>query len=145
MCIRDRLRPQRELNLIWLTGIAGFGLLGLLDDTLGNRQIKGLRGHFQAAFRERKITTGFIKAVGGGLLALLLAYRFTPSSPLLMLLDAALIALCANAINLFDLRPGRACGVFLITGFGLLVASIVAGISGTVSYTHLTLPTIYSV
>lgn len=106
--------------LSWLIALTGFGLLGLLDDFRGDKQIKGLRGHFRAAFVERRITTGFIKAVGGAAIALGLGFFRFPHSPVEALLAAALIALAANAINLFDLRPGRAGAVFLLSAACLL-------------------------
>ncbi len=110
----------RSSVLSWLIALTGFGLLGLLDDFRGDKKIKGLRGHFRAAFAERRITTGFIKAIGGVSLALCLGFFRFPHSPSEALLAAALIALSANAINLFDLRPGRAGAVFLLCATGLL-------------------------
>lgn len=117
--------PVRQSCLLWLAALIGFGGLGFLDDSLGDRQIKGLRGHFRAAFRERRFTTGFLKAVGGVMLALWLGTLLSPGNLLIALLDAAVIALSANAINLLDLRPGRAAAVFLVLAvlLGLLFAS----------------------
>lgn len=106
--------------LSWVIALAGFGLLGLLDDFRGDKRIKGLRGHFRAAFVERRITTGFIKAIGGVAIALSLGFLRFPHLPAEALLAAALMALSANAINLFDLRPGRAGAVFLLCAAGLL-------------------------
>ena len=106
--------------LPWLIALTGFGLLGLLDDLRGDKRVKGLRGHFRAALVERRLTTGFFKAIGGGTLALGLGFYHFPHAPAEALLASALIALSANAINLFDLRPGRAGGVFLIASAALL-------------------------
>ena len=117
------LRPAvRSETSLWLTAIVGFGGLGLLDDVRGSREIRGLRGHFRAAFRrrDRQITTGFVKAVGGFGLACWLGLHLRPGSIPLALLDAAVIALCANAVNLLDLRPGRAGGTFLLCALPLL-------------------------
>jgi UDP-N-acetylmuramyl pentapeptide phosphotransferase/UDP-N-acetylglucosamine-1-phosphate transferase len=105
------LPGQAKEALAYLCVVCGMGMLGFLDDCRGDRSIKGLRGHFRALFRGR-ITTGFVKAVGGLLLSLLvsrlvLGYAWTQAT-----LSGLLIALCANALNLFDLRPGRACAVF---------------------------------
>ncbi|MCW3099709.1 MAG: UDP-N-acetylmuramyl pentapeptide phosphotransferase/UDP-N-acetylglucosamine-phosphate transferase [Chthonomonadaceae bacterium] len=111
--------PRLSL-LSWLIALTGFGLLGLLDDFQGDKKIKGLRGHFRAAFIERRITTGFLKAIGGATIALGLGFVRFPHAPVQALLAAALIALSANAINLFDLRPGRAGAVFLLCAAGLL-------------------------
>ncbi|HLV81136.1 MAG TPA: hypothetical protein VKT32_12680 [Chthonomonadaceae bacterium] len=119
--------PVRRNCLLWLSGLIGFGGLGFLDDTFGDRQIKGLRGHFRAALKARRVTTGFLKAVGGALLALRLATLLAPDNFLIALLDAALIALSANAINLLDLRPGRAAAVFLVLAVLLLGLLFAAG------------------
>lgn len=123
-------RPQAKL---WLVAVVGFGVLGLLDDLKGDRQIKGLRGHFSAAAKG-KITTGFLKAVGGIVLALFLAWKIHGSEPVRILLDAAVIALSANFINLLDLRPGRAGAVFLVFGgaillFGIQKQGVFSGVS----------------
>ena len=115
LCACAYLVPAARFSAeTWLIAIIGFGGLGLLDDVRGSREASGLRGHFRAAFRQRKITTGFIKAVGGLLVAFLVALRLRPENPALALLAAALIALSANAVNLLDLRPGRAGAVFLL-------------------------------
>jgi UDP-N-acetylmuramyl pentapeptide phosphotransferase/UDP-N-acetylglucosamine-1-phosphate transferase len=118
------LPGARDSFHLWLVAVVGIGLLGFADDIWGDSSTQGLRGHFRAALRERKITTGFIKAVGGGLLALWLGWRLYPASPLHLLLAAALIALAANAINLLDLRPGRAGAVFLLVAFAILYGII---------------------
>ncbi len=112
-----------------------FSVLGLLDDIGGDTAAKGWHGHFRAFFHERKVTTGFVKAVGGGLGALLLAAWFlsvaTPSTvPRLslmwlgsLLFATLLIALSANTINLLDVRPSRALkGFWVLSGIGLLVS-----------------------
>lgn len=110
----------REENRLWLVAVIGFGLLGLLDDVWGTKKIKGLRGHFMALLRERKVTTGLIKAVGGLTLAGWLVWQTEPNPAWLGLPLVLLIALAANAINLLDLRPGRAGAVFLLAGIPLL-------------------------
>lgn len=129
----------------------GMGFLGLVDDVLGDRSSRGLRGHLGALLSGRGITTGGLKALFGllvaGLAGLLLGV-LTPSArvpgesltgapglPLLLgpgltgllrrtvdtLLNTSVIALSANMINLLDLRPGRA-----IKGFGFLAVAALA-------------------
>ncbi len=90
----------------------GFFILGLVDDLAADRQSKGLAGHLKALMRGT-VTTGTIKAVGGLALALGVAW-WVEESALEALLDALLIALGANLVNLLDLRPGRAVKSFLI-------------------------------
>ena len=96
------------------------GFLGLLDDRFGDRCVGGFRGHLKALF-SGKPTTGALKLVGGGLAALAIACfhdRLTPA----LLIDAPLIALAANALNLLDLRPGRACFGFAVLAAPSLLA-----------------------
>ena len=59
--------------------------------------------------------------MGGGLAALVAAYVHNGPTPG-FLVDAPLIALAANALNLLDLRPGRACFGFLVLTVPALIA-----------------------
>jgi len=130
-----------------------FGSLGLLDDLAGDAGAKGWRGHLMAFFRQRKVTTGFIKLVGGGVGAIFLsAWLFSvnvPTSlprlsmhwPLLLIFRTVLIALSANTLNLLDVRPSRALkGFWALTFVGLLVSdgkgwwSLLPLLAGTVAY-----------
>ncbi|AFV11821.1 glycosyl transferase family 4 [Thermacetogenium phaeum DSM 12270] len=105
----------------FLLGMIFFAFLGFIDDLLGSRGSKGLRGHFGALFRGR-LTTGTLKALGGGVAALLVAAGSLAGRPLWENITAAvLIALTANTINLLDLRPGRAVKVSLLWFLILLV------------------------
>ncbi|MEX0789940.1 MAG: hypothetical protein WD178_04110 [Actinomycetota bacterium] len=100
----------------------GFFALGFLDDLAGDGASKGFRGHLKALLGG-EVTTGAIKAFGGLGLAFVAAMWwedwFLPTA----VLDALVIALAANFINLLDLRPGRAAKGFLI----LWVLAAVAG------------------
>jgi UDP-GlcNAc:undecaprenyl-phosphate/decaprenyl-phosphate GlcNAc-1-phosphate transferase len=91
----------------------GFFALGFLDDFAGDGRSKGFRGHLKA-LAGGEVTTGAIKAFGGLGLAFVVALWwedwFLPAA----ILDALVIALAANFINLLDLRPGRAAKGFLI-------------------------------
>lgn len=130
-----------------------FGALGLLDDLSVETSAKGWRGHLKAFFRERKITTGFVKLLGGGLGALLLSawiLAFNPSAPLsrfptqwflLFAFGAIFIALSANTLNLLDVRPSRALkGFWLLSTIGLIVSqgkgwqSLLPLLAGTIAY-----------
>ena len=90
-----------------LVAAVGFGLLGLIDDLAGaSGGERGFRGHL-GALAQGRVTTGALKLFGGGVLALLVVAPFVGESPLRLLADAALVALCANLGNLFDRAPGR--------------------------------------
>ena len=94
----------------------GFGFLGLIDDLWGDDAHRGLRGHLRVALQGR-ISTGFLKAFYGGLLALVVALSVRGKEGLLM--NTLIIALATNALNLLDLRPGR-CGKSFLLGSFLL-------------------------
>jgi UDP-GlcNAc:undecaprenyl-phosphate GlcNAc-1-phosphate transferase len=97
------------VDVLLAAGAAAFGLLGLIDDRWGDHSYKGLGGHLRAA-GAGKLTTGLVKAVGGGLVALGVAWVLRPGP--WALLSGALIALCANLANLLDLRPLRTLKLF---------------------------------
>ncbi len=117
---------------------AAAGILGAIDDFgEGASRKKGLKGHV-GALLAGQVTTGAIKilglaAAGIGSAALIpgSARPSGTSSPILRAADAALggavIAGCANLINLLDLRPGRALKVVLVAA-PLVGARSVAGL-----------------
>ncbi len=88
------------------------GLIGWLDDTYGNKEVKGFTGHFGKLFKERELTTGALKALGGGFVALYASF-YIEGSLLERILHFFIIALMTNWINLLDLRPGRSVKFFL--------------------------------
>jgi UDP-N-acetylmuramyl pentapeptide phosphotransferase/UDP-N-acetylglucosamine-1-phosphate transferase len=111
----------QKLPLIYLLVAVGFGALGLLDDLGGDRTTGGFRGHFRRLFKERKLTTGAIKAIFGGVFALIAGWLLTGPSVISTILAALLIALTANALNLIDLRPGRCLAGFLLAAILIVV------------------------
>ena len=108
---------------LYLVAVLGFGSLGLGDDLFGSRNAGGFRGHFKKLLLERRLTSGAAKAIGGGLVSLYLGYRTSGGAGGLWVLDAALVALAANTVNLLDVRPGRALFGFFV---GLLLAMAAA-------------------
>ena len=122
--------PARGARLLVLAAALGFGLLGLLDDlagggggvpAAGGGGDRGFRGHLGALFRGR-VTTGVVKLIGGGVLALVVVAPFEVEAPGRLLADAALVALCANLANLLDRAPGRT----IKAGLGAFVLLLVA-------------------
>lgn len=100
--------------------VVGFGLLGLIDDVLGDGDDRGLRGHIRAARRGR-LTTGFLKLVVGGALGLFVAAAVGGPARPQVLVDGALVALAANLGNLLDRAPGRAAKWSLLMGAVVVV------------------------
>jgi UDP-N-acetylmuramyl pentapeptide phosphotransferase/UDP-N-acetylglucosamine-1-phosphate transferase len=104
----------------------GVACLGLIDDTLGAERSRapgprGWRGHGAAALRGEP-STGTLKAAGSLGLALL-ATDFTGLSIGRWLLASAVLVLATNALNLLDLRPGRAIKVLVLLGAGLTIGA----------------------
>jgi hypothetical protein len=100
--------------------LAGLGAatVGAYDDAVGSRpaqrSAKGLRGH-AAALAQGRVTAGIVKVGGIGASAIAAAWLSGRRHPFDLLLDGALVAGCANLLNLLDLRPGRALKAGLVT------------------------------
>lgn len=103
----------------FLLGITALCFLGFIDDMLGQRDALGFKGHFGALFKG-KLTTGGLKALGGGMIAFFLAL-LQPTGWVDLLVNTMLMALFTNMLNLLDLRPGRA-----IKGYLLFLIAIIA-------------------
>lgn len=118
------LTAGKALNLLgseaynFLFAIGGIGLFGLIDDVFGTRGASGLIGHFKKLFIQREITTGALKALAGGVIAFYISLGLVQGSGIIRWLSVVentlIIALSTNAINLLDLRPGRAAKGFLV-------------------------------
>jgi len=109
----------RQKAAVFLFALAGFTCLGLMDDFWGSGSCRGLAGHLKSLVRGR-LTTGALKALAGGVMALFIAA--SGGSPAYVPLDALIIALSVNLINLLDLRPGRAGKCFLLVSAAILAA-----------------------
>ena len=115
------------LMVVAVVAVMGSFVFGLIDDVFGAGTDKGFSGHI-GALREGKLTTGLLKLMGIGLVSLLLGggmALYAQETPFMVaaLVRGAVIALSANAMNLFDLRPGRALKVFSFDALILLLAT----------------------
>lgn len=88
-------------------------LVGLIDDLLGNHNVKGLKGHLQSLIIERELTSGALKAISISLVSLLVAIYYWENF-VLFFLNFIILILTTNTFNLFDVRPGRAIKVYLV-------------------------------
>lgn len=126
---------RASLTVVWAL------LFGLIDDVWGSATAKGFTGHIRALLSGR-ITTGALKLFGIGFVALAggvgLAFDRARGSLDVDSLEyvvtwvsaTLVIALSANLLNLFDLRPGRALKVY--TAFAL-VAAVALGIGSALA------------
>jgi len=101
-----------ERSLV-LFAVFAFGFLGFIDDVLASGEAKGFRGHLALAMHGR-LSTGFVKLAGGGMVAIVLVATPGFADGRRLVLDAVLVALCANLANLFDRAPGRTIKVALV-------------------------------
>ncbi|MEV4116732.1 hypothetical protein [Nonomuraea sp. NPDC049695] len=111
-----------RLRLAALVAGGGSGALGAYDDLYGTTSSKGFKGHLTALARG-EVTSGAVKILGIGATGLGAA-ALVSQGPADILVNGATIAGAANLANLFDLRPGRAIKVALLTGGPLLAASL---------------------
>jgi UDP-GlcNAc:undecaprenyl-phosphate GlcNAc-1-phosphate transferase len=98
----------------------GFGLLGLIDDLAAAGDDRGFAGHL-GALRRGRLTTGGLKLLGGGAVAVLATGPLDADEPARLIVDALLVALAANLGNLFDRAPGRTIKVGALAGGALLL------------------------
>jgi hypothetical protein len=111
--------------------VGGAFVFGLIDDAFGSSGEKGFRGHVGALTRGR-LTTGALKLLGIGFLSLFGGARILFDAPLALgtvvhaLAVVAVLALSANTLNLFDLRPGRALKVYVVLSVAALTALAVS-------------------
>lgn len=93
---------------------------GLWDDARGAERARGFAGHARA-LRGGGVTGGIVKLMAGGLSGLL-AGAILASGQILPIIEIALlVALAANAVNLFDRAPGRALKVSLLVAVPLVI------------------------
>jgi UDP-N-acetylmuramyl pentapeptide phosphotransferase/UDP-N-acetylglucosamine-1-phosphate transferase len=113
-----------------LFAVFAFGLLGFVDDVLGDASARGFRGHV-GALAHGRITTGFLKLFGGAAVAVVLVATPGFASGRRLLVDAVLIALAANLGNLLDRAPGRTLkfGLVAYVPLALVLGTGAAGVA----------------
>ena len=113
-----------------LFAVFAFGLLGFVDDVLGDGSARGFSGHV-GALAHGRITTGFLKLFGGAAVAVVLVATPGFASGRRLLVDAVLIALAANLGNLLDRAPGRTLkfGLVAYVPLALVLGTGAAGVA----------------
>jgi len=120
----ERTVGSRSSLALVVTGGGALGF-GVLDDLAGSGKRRGLAGHL-GALRQGEVTAGTVKLVGlaatglaGGLL---IGGRRAD-----VVINTGLIAGGANLLNLFDLRPGRAIKMAIVSAGLIAVGAAVTG------------------
>jgi UDP-GlcNAc:undecaprenyl-phosphate GlcNAc-1-phosphate transferase len=108
-------------GLLYLFVLGSMTLLGMTDDVFGSRADSGLKGHLKKMLRGQ-LTTGGLKLVAGGIMSLVVAINIS-NHWLEVMTNTLVIGLSVNAINLLDLRPGRAGKGYLLAAGMLFLAS----------------------
>lgn len=103
--------PDTAPGLLLAGAGAVMAILGLLDDLYASRRAGGFAGHLRALLRG-EVTTGLLKAGGGGLVGLGAAWALGLRGAWIPV-GGLVVALTTNLVNLLDLRPGRAGKVWL--------------------------------
>ncbi|MBN4062763.1 MAG: glycosyltransferase [Alkaliphilus sp.] len=105
---------QHSILLVFLCGVLAIAFVGIIDDLLGKDCTRGFKGHIGSLIRGI-VTTGGLKAMIGALIAGFIAL-INSNNILEVIINALIIALMANLLNIFDLRPGRAIKLFFVLG-----------------------------
>lgn len=105
----------------YIISILMIGLIGIIDDLIGEKDVKGFKGHI-ASLLKLKLTTGGLKLIVGGVVALIISLTISVNIVELVV-NVLIIGLFTNLINLFDLRPGRAGKVFILLSIILLLSA----------------------
>ena len=120
--IYSNIVPEKIIMIYMLLFASiAMSFVGIIDDSLGNRGVTGLIGHFKALFKG-SLTTGAFKALLGGFVGLTLAVTLSKSIPNIIV-ATLVVALTTNMMNLFDLRPGRAIKAYVILAIIIFLAS----------------------
>ena len=117
--LHDHLRFDGLALFAAVAATALYGALGWLDDAWGTTGVRGLKGHLARLIRNREVTTGLVKALGGAVAGLWAAYLLGAQG-WAILPGGAAIALSANAVNALDVRPGRAAKLTIVASVVLV-------------------------
>ncbi|CAG7642047.1 hypothetical protein ACFQI7_11390 [Paenibacillus allorhizosphaerae] len=98
------------------------GVAGLLDDLIGDKKTKGIANHWRAWLQRGMPSTAVVKAAAAGAAGILL-FAGSAASSIEMILHVLLLLLTTNAVNLMDVRPGRALKFYYLQLALLLAAA----------------------
>ncbi|RKD34555.1 glycosyltransferase [Thermohalobacter berrensis] len=115
------LKKNLIITFLYVITILFMGLIGFIDDIIGEKYIKGFKGHITYLLKG-KLTTGGLKAITGFICATFVSILISKSF-FDIGINILIIGLFTNIINLFDLRPGRASKAYILIMLSLLILS----------------------
>ncbi len=118
----DAAGPAQRSLALTAMAVAGFSLLGVVDDVAVDQGTSGYRGHLRALLSGR-MSAGSLKMVAGPAIAVVAVHPISGGSVTWLLVDGAIVALAANLANLFDRAPGRVTKVSLLCGAALTIGT----------------------
>lgn len=101
----------------FLLGVIAF--MGIADDFLGDSS-RGIKGHVKVLIKEKRFTSGGLKAAVGLLSGFMLGIFFGGSF-IEVVISALVFALSVNTFNLMDVRPGRSIKMYILFSFLIII------------------------
>ncbi len=99
------------------------GTTGLLDDICGDKQAQGFKGHFKSLLNGN-LTTGIFKILITTLVSIFVLIELKIYNIPGIIINAGIIILTTNFLNLLDLRPARSIKAFIGISFLLIMINI---------------------
>ncbi len=112
-----------QLLNIYIFIISIIGITGLLDDICGNKHAQGFRGHFKSLING-KLTTGILKVIITILVSMLVLFELEIYILSEIIINAGIIILMTNLLNLLDLRPARSIKAFICMAILLIIFNL---------------------
>ncbi len=109
--------PLMPLLKGFLLGVVA--LIGIADDFMGDHS-RGFKGHVKVLLKEKRFTSGGLKAAVGLLSGVILGL-YIGSNVMDLVINALIFAFSVNLFNLMDVRPGRSLKLYIVFSFLLLL------------------------
>ncbi|ARK31381.1 hypothetical protein [Halalkalibacter krulwichiae] len=111
---------EKSLSIASFIFVLAIWLLGLIDDVFGKPYPKGLKGHVIYFLKNKKVTTGLVKAIGTVVATILYLFSSETRSLITYMIAFLLLTGIPHVMNLFDTRPLRVwkltlcCTIFIL-------------------------------
>jgi len=107
-----------------LTFVFGFGFIGLIDDFFALREKGGITGHLRRLTKTGAFSSALFKAFFGIILSFYNFRYLLLVSGYELILKILIVCFAANAMNLFDVKPGRAVKGFWLFYIILIISGV---------------------